>query len=429
MRRLGLLAFLVLVFGPVLALLPDLVGSLASGHADWLWLAVPLGRRGMLFLRSIGLAAGVAVAGMVIGTLAATVLWRWHKGIGAHARWLLLVFIAVPPYVHALAWTSAAQELSGLLVPLGFADVALGGWFGSFWAQVMALLPVAVGLALVGLTAVDPALTDAARISRSDGAALGRVVLPLAAPYVLAGGGLLFVLSITDYSVPSAFQLNVYAMEIFAQYSAENQPAQALLLSVPLIVVAGLVVMAAQSVLRKAVARPPSAARAWATPPQWPSLVKWMQYGAVAVLVGQIIVPLASLAHLVGSWPAFRASVAAARAEIAFTGELAVLVSLCSVPIAWAVADRLAQRAPTANWWWIAVVAPTAIPASLVGIGLIGIWNQPWALGMHGTAAMPVLASLARFTPIAAIIMFAQRRTLDPLLLDAARVFRGPGWA
>ncbi len=36
---------------------------------------------------------------------------------------------------------------------------------------------------------------------------------------------------------------------------------------------------------------------------------------------------------------------------------------------------------------------------------------------------MPVLASMARFSPFAALVLLAQLRHVDPLLIDAARVF------
>jgi iron(III) transport system permease protein len=42
--------------------------------------------------------------------------------------------------------------------------------------------------------------------------------------------------------------------------------------------------------------------------------------------------------------------------------------------------------------------------------------------GIYGTGAMPVLASLARFTPIAAVIVLTQLRRIDPSLIEAAKV-------
>ena len=42
-----------------------------------------------------------------------------------------------------------------------------------------------------------------------------------------AAGGLIFLLSLMDYSVPSLFGVNVYAMEIFAEFIAGYEPARA----------------------------------------------------------------------------------------------------------------------------------------------------------------------------------------------------------
>ena len=94
-----------------------------------------------------------------------------------------------------------------------------------------ALLPVGIGLALISLETVARPLVDAARTSRDDQAVFWRVVLPLAAPLLAAGGGLIFLLNLLDYSVPSLFGVNVYALEIFAEFSSSNQPVRALLLS------------------------------------------------------------------------------------------------------------------------------------------------------------------------------------------------------
>jgi iron(III) transport system permease protein len=68
--------------------------------------------------------------------------------------------------------------------------------------------------------------------------------------------------------------------------------------------------------------------------------------------------------------------------------------------------------------------ARPSLPSPLVGIGLIVLWNSLLPAGIYGTVAMPVLAALARFVPIASLIMLAQLRHTDPLLTDAARVFR-----
>jgi iron(III) transport system permease protein len=77
---------------------------------------------------------------------------------------------------------------------------------------------------------------------------------------------------------------------------------------------------------------------------------------------------------------------------------------------------------------WLLVITPLAIPPSLIGIGLITIWNRPLVFQVYGTGIMPVLAGLARFTPIAVIVLAAQLRSLNPLFIDAARILQTNRW-
>jgi len=76
--------------------------------------------------------------------------------------------------------------------------------------------------------------------------------------------------------------------------------------------------------------------------------------------------------------------------------------------------------------WWLAITIPMALPGPLVGIGLIGLWNHPsvTALGIYGSRFMPVLAALARYTPLGALVMIATLRRLNPELIDAARLLQ-----
>ena len=83
LQRLGLLAFLVIVFGPLLALIIESGQALMDGNIEWLVLAIPTGRRLILLLQSLGLATAVAAGGIVLGTLVGIVLWRWDTGLGS----------------------------------------------------------------------------------------------------------------------------------------------------------------------------------------------------------------------------------------------------------------------------------------------------------------------------------------------------------
>ena len=411
---LGLLVFLLVVFGPLLGLL----AQAGASPANWSALALPTGRRAGLLVNSVGLAASVAVAGLALGILAASVLWRWP----ARLRWLLLALAPIPPYVHALAWSSIASRVNSVLQGLGLPAIAFQGWIATWWVQLISYLPIAVGLALVGLESVEPAMIEAARLVRSDVKAFVQVVLPLAAPALVAGAGLLFLLSLTDYSVPSLNGVNVYSLEIFAEYSASNQPARVLGLALPVLVVAVTVVVLSQAGLRNAAQSPARRRPAWATPPAWTEEFVWLQRAALILLALQFTVPVLSLVATVGTWQNLVSSVASAGREIAFTFFVALSAALGCLPMALLAATGLARSDRRGRLWWLLVTVPLAVPASLIGIGLIAVWNSPGWSSLYGSSLMPVLAALARFTPLAAIVLLVQLRRIDPLLVDAARV-------
>jgi iron(III) transport system permease protein len=90
--------------------------------------------------------------------------------------------------------------------------------------------------------------------------------------------------------------------------------------------------------------------------------------------------------------------------------------------MAFAAAAELMRPDRPGRLWWLLVTLPLAVPAPLIGIGLISLWNTPATPWLYGTDWMPVLAALARFTPPAALIALIPLLRLDPLLADAARV-------
>lgn len=417
--------FLFLVFAPLAFLLVDLAIYLWAGGVSWPEFVSAAARRGLLLINSVRLSAAVAAAAMIIGTLLATVLWAWNTRPYLQLRWLAVIFAAVPPYIHALAWSSALAFLTNILNRrLGTSLPPLGGWGGSWWVQVMALLPQAIGLALVSLEMVDPQLLEAGRMSRSDGDVLSRIALPLAAPTLLAGGGIVFILSLMDYSVTSLFGKNVYPLEIFAEHSATGKPASAFLLALPLLFLAVLVIYFSQSPLREAAQRPPWGIRPWQIKPCWPRWFQALQYGACILLALQILVPLFTLSIAAGGWNGLGESLSLARREVVFSLGVALGTAVLVLLPAYGVAQKLVQAGKARKRWWFLVTLPLALPAPLVGIGLIVIWNRPFWGAVYGSAAMPLLAALARFTPLAALLLVAQLRRIDPLLLDAARMLQ-----
>ncbi|MGM0401680.1 MAG: ABC transporter permease [Chloroflexota bacterium] len=414
---LGLLLFLSLVSGPILAIPFDgEPGSIAKGEIGPLIL--PQGRRLQLLLRSLSLAGAVAIAGTVLGVAVALLLWQWHEPPLSWLRWSILALIALPPYIHALTWSSLVSQSPGTLGAMA------RGWTASWWVQTMALLPLAIGLALIGFASLDPDLIAAARIYRNDTSCLARIILPLVAPYILASSGLLFVLSLLDYSVPTLFQTNVYALETFAEYSATASASRALMTAAPLLCISLITISLAQSNLRRANVKANWRLSAWQVSPQWPAILRMFLQAAWLIAAMQVTVPLLVLWESIRSLPLLVDTLQAASSEIVFTALTSLLAGCATTILILPVARELSGNGWSAAIWWPVVMAQLAIPPSLVGIGSINLWRRIAPNIVYGRRLMPALAALSRFAPWGALILQAHIRRIDHRLLEAAEVLQ-----
>ncbi len=418
----GLGAYLLIVFGPVLFLLISAVVEVVSGDTSVLALMIPSGRRLHLFINTVFYAASVSLVSTAIGTLAAAAMVGWRTPMVRGLLWLPLVLIAIPPYVHALAWTFVGDGILTLAEVLGMRIPPVSGWIASGWVHVMAMLPLSLALAAIGLQTIDRALVEAARVCRNDIGALMFVILPLAAPAIAVGAILVFILALSGYTVPSLFQTNVYGLEIFADFSATNDAVRALALSFPLIAVGMSSVALAWRVARRTALSASKPGALWGTAPDWPSWLKLLQWGAICLVVLQVSVPFMILAGLTGSWNNLAATMSLAQRELAFSIQTAALAGLLCLPLAGALCFRLLHDGSWTRLWWLTALAPLSLPPALVGIGTVGLWNTPALDAAYGTALMPIIVVLSRFTPLAAILIYAQRMRVDPLLFDAAAV-------
>jgi iron(III) transport system permease protein len=285
-------------------------------------------------------------------------------------------------------------------------------------------MPIAVGLASIALESVDRRLIESARLLQPDTRALARVVLPLAAPLLLAGAGLIFLLSLVDYTIPSLCQVNVSALDIFADFSVHNRPGRALLVSVPLLITTTAAVLLFQARLRS-VALNPNWHRATSDVPyRWPPGIRVVFCGTLAVMVLAAGIPVLALVSQVDGVRELTLTLSEARREIAFSLIVAVLAALVNLPIAYVAARGVLSDGPLSHGWWLAITIPMALPGPLVGIGLITLWNGPgWAnLAIYGSRWMPVLAALARYVPLGALVLVAAMRRINPRHLEAAEL-------
>ncbi len=410
--------FFLLLLSPLIGLSWDLFEAFITGSGD---IAAPLilsPRRLGLLAASIGLAAAVAGTAIIAGVLSVPALFRLPGKLLYGILLLLLALSGVPPYIHALTWSELIHR-AGTVLP----GLPATGWLVSYWVELMALLPLAVFLSWIAFASVDVRLVDAGRLVRSDLSVFRYIILSLAAPALGAAFGFIFLICCTDYSVPSLFGTDVYALDIFAQFSASNSAAQAFLYSLPLLLVTLVVMVACRSGIRALAQTPGWLSARFGVPPVYPGWFRFVQSCAVTMVIVQFLVLFSGLILATGSPDALIRSVTMAQNELVYSLLTAVLVVGISLPLALGAAQELRRPGIRGTAAWVIVLIPLAVPSPLIGIGMITAGNFPVMAGLYPALVMPALVSVVKFAPFAAIILFIQIRLIDPLLFDAADVF------
>jgi spermidine/putrescine transport system permease protein len=140
---------------------------------------------------SLQIAGLASLATMVLGTLAALALHRFRTRLQQAHRALLTVPLVMP------------DILMGISLLLFFVAISVETGFFTIWvAHVTFCLSYVTMVVLARLQDFDNTLIDAARdLGATPFQAARRVLLPLLAPGIVAGGLLAFTLSIDDYVI------------------------------------------------------------------------------------------------------------------------------------------------------------------------------------------------------------------------------------
>lgn len=155
-------------------------------------------------LNSLAVGGGAATLAFVIGAPLGAALARLRIRGTAVLQTLLVLPLAAPSYIWAMAWISLGAPRAGWLNQLaGHTWLDIYGLHGIIWVEGLALYPLVLLPTRAALEAADPTLEEAARIS---GAGPLRAFLtgsaPLGLPAAGSGALLAFLAGISSFGVP-----------------------------------------------------------------------------------------------------------------------------------------------------------------------------------------------------------------------------------
>ncbi|MDD5603064.1 MAG: hypothetical protein PHG48_03135 [Eubacteriales bacterium] len=415
------LLLLLLTAAPVIYLLAGSSASLFKGNISFYFLS-----GSGLFLKSLILNAGAAFITLVCGYLCAFFIWtrfERHASLIAH---ILLLLMLVPPFVHVQSWLMLMDSVNSAIYSYGGIYLNYTGLPAVLISIVFSYLPVTAGLCLISMTAIPPELSD---LCLTEGTSLRSYVnayLPLLFPSMAIGGMLIFLITINDFSIPSAFAVNVYALELFARFSAGSDKYSVFVSSLPLVLISVTAIIIFARYLSGnslSFSRNPGSVN----PYKKEKFGRPLSAAGFLILLMYMAVPLSAMTIMAFKSTRLIQELSSAGDEIFYS--LAVSLSAALFCILPAYIFALVFDRSRYKFLFLASASlPFIVPSSITGLALIETWNTPGLMALvYKSPYMPVLGMAARFAFIPAIIITFAIAALDKGYLETMRLY-SPGF-
>jgi iron(III) transport system permease protein len=324
----------------------------------------------------------------------------------------------LPPFLLALGWF----QILGRAGPFGSEVLsrALFSEAGMIMVLGFAFAPVVTSLTALALLGIDASLEEAARSMARPVRVVTRILLPSVAPALALAGIIVFALAFSELGVPMFLRVDVFPAAVFARLGGiAYSPGEAVALVLPLLPVAFLLLVVERRFagsrsfallgLRNRGADRFALGRS-----------RFAVSAAVALVAVLSIAPLAALA--LRAWVGGGFAVAGAWLGRAPLNSLLTASAAATVVTAVAIVagHAVARGIPGARWLDGLAILAFVTPATLLGVGLIQVWNRPATQAVYASLAIVVLGFVARYAAVGLRAMAVAVTQSPPSLEEAA---------
>ena len=396
--------------------------------------ALVFSRRAWALLgHSVTLSSLTALCGTVLGVPLGILLGKTDLPLRSLFVVLFTLPLLLPPYLVAVAWSAALGREGWLSDLVGDSLATMSSdWLFGLPGCVLVLstvfMPVAMLLTIAYLKTVDPRLEEAGRLVARWPRVLSGITLPLIRPGLAWAALLIFVLAVGDFSVPMYLRYDVFPVEILTQFSAFYDFGAATAAAVPLaLLTVGLLVVEGRFL------SPPRLSVRGFLGEAEGSVVRlgaahigWL-FGVGLLCVVLVIVPLGGLV--------LQASVAdyvdalSRAGDSLFHSLLYAAIGATLLTLLGFFCGYLIHTHALRAWRWVdfLTLLLLVLPAPVIGMGLISLWNRPATDWIYGTPAMILLGYLAQYLALTSRTTAAAIAQI-PASMDEAALVTGAGW-
>jgi ABC-type Fe3+ transport system permease subunit len=199
----------------------------------------------LLLLKSIVIASCIAFFSTFIGTVLGFLLYKTDVPFRGFFKASLLIPLFISPYILAVAWKD-----------FFFLFFHNTDFISSNVGVVLVLTTVFTPLAMIitgsALSNLNAQLEESGFMITNFRSVILKIILPLIKPALITSFVLVFIFSISEFSVPAFFGVKVFTTEIFTQFSAFYNHSLAILQSFLLILLCILLLLSERKYIAEA---------------------------------------------------------------------------------------------------------------------------------------------------------------------------------
>ncbi len=349
----------------------------------------------LLLLKSSAIAASIAFFSTLFGTVLGFLLYKTNIKFRDFFSVSLLIPLFISPYILAVAWKDFFY--------LFFNNANfISSYVGVILVLSLIFTPLSMLIIGSALSNINSQLEEAGLVITNLPRVIFKITLPLIKPALITSFILVFIFSISEFSVPAFFGVRVFTTEIFTQFSAFYNHSLAVMQSSLLIIICVLLLFAE----RKQIANAPFlSVGSRGTKTKLYNLGKKSNFGLLFLfgwLIISVIFPFIIL--LVQSFKSGTGIITQAvelliptigdSVGLAFLAGL-IVVFIGLVAAYFSVKQTNIKISNSFDWLMLVVFA---IPSIIFGISLIKFYNQPALNFIYSSYAIIIIAFVGKLS-------------------------------
>ncbi len=389
-------------------------------------------REWVLLFNSLILSGATTLVTVLLGVPLGTLFAKTDLPLKRLFTVLFIIPLIIPSYILAIAWfyflgsSGIAAKMFGAKIGIVTSHF-LFGFPGTLFVMVSALLPIVIVLTMTYLRMVNPRLEEAAKLSATWFLVLKRICIPIIMPGIFLAGLIVFILTMGEFGVPSSLRFDVFPVESFVQFSAFYNFNAATAAAIPLGIITLIVLIVERFFLRKKTIQFKLTKEKMIIVPL--GKTKPLFFAVVGILVFIfVLVPMGVLFVKSFSLLAYHEAFARSIDSIFRSLLYASIGATCLVVFGFILGYLLERKA--LRFYYAAdtiAIFLFALPSTVIGIGLISLWNTQSTNFIYASTAIILFGYIAQYTALGERIMAATFSQVPHSMEEAAQIV-GVGW-